>query len=470
MTPPHGGVVVCSMTMGRRAVIYTRISRDPEHDELGVTRQRHDCEQLCEREGFEVVEALQDDDRSAYAGKRRPGYERLHQLLSDRTIDVVVAWHPDRLTRHPRELETLIEALEAATATVRTVTAGELDLSTPAGRMTARVVGAVARHESEHKSQRLRRKHQELAESGKLAGGGTRPFGYEQDRVTVRPDEAAIITELVKRFLEGESLRSLVRELDRRGIRTPTGSPWTSSPLRRLLISGRIAGLREHRSGPTKAVWPAIITQDQHRLVVATFADESRHGAAPARKYLLTGFVTCGPCGTRLVARPRGDKRPCYVCAAGVGLVGCGKIRTLSEPVEELVVAAVLEVLGDLDLSREPERNDDALLAALTEVDQRQQELGTMWAEGEIDRAGWQAASKAMDQRRKALEAQVARQGRAKGSRIAVDAAMASRWPSLPFDQQRAVIGHLVDRIVIAPALKGRNFFDPNRVSIIWKA
>jgi site-specific DNA recombinase len=456
--------------MERRAVIYTRISRDPEHDELGVTRQRHDCEQLCEREGFNVVEVLQDDDRSAYSGKRRPGYERLHQLLAAREVDVVVAWHPDRLTRHPRELETLIEALEAASATVRTVTAGELDLSTPAGRMTARVVGAVARHESEHKSQRLRRKHQELAEAGKLSGGGTRPFGYEDDRVTIRPDEAAIITELAERYLAGATLRSLAVDLDRRGIRTSAGKQWTVTAVQNTLLSARNAGLRMHSKGATDAVWPAIISKDDHRRIVAMAEARKRSDVAQPRKYLLTGVLVCSLCGARLVARPRGDRRRCYVCANGVGYSGCGKIRTLSEPVEELVVATVLAVLADMDLTREPERNDDALLAALNEVDQRQQELGTMWAEGEIDRAGWNAASRAMDQRRKALEDQIARQGRAKGSKIAVDAAMASRWSSLSFDQQRAVIGHVVDRIVVAPALKGRNFFDPNRVSIIWKA
>jgi site-specific DNA recombinase len=50
-----------------------------------------------------------------------------------------------------------------------------LDLSTPSGRMVARQLGAVARYESEHKSERQRRKHQELAEASKSSGGGARP-------------------------------------------------------------------------------------------------------------------------------------------------------------------------------------------------------------------------------------------------------------------------------------------------------
>ncbi len=92
-----------------------------------------------------------------------------------------------------RELEDLIELLESTGTTVRTCQTGEYDLGTPSGRMAARIVGAVARHESEHKSARLRRKHLELAEQGAVSGGGDRPFGYEADRVTVRDEEAAVV-------------------------------------------------------------------------------------------------------------------------------------------------------------------------------------------------------------------------------------------------------------------------------------
>jgi DNA invertase Pin-like site-specific DNA recombinase len=67
-------------------------------------------------------------------------------------LDAVVTWHPDRLHRSPREVEAFIDIVNAAGIRVATVQAGEYDLSTASGRMTARVVGAVSRHESEHKS------------------------------------------------------------------------------------------------------------------------------------------------------------------------------------------------------------------------------------------------------------------------------------------------------------------------------
>lgn len=90
-------------------------------------------------------------------------------------VNAVVAWHPDRLHRSPLKLEEFISLVEATGCRVETVQAVSFDLSTPTGRAVARTVGAWARFESEHKAERLRRKHLELALNGKYAGSRTCP-------------------------------------------------------------------------------------------------------------------------------------------------------------------------------------------------------------------------------------------------------------------------------------------------------
>ncbi len=64
-----------------RAGIYTRISWDPDGQRAGVERQRLDCEALCADRGWDIAQYFEDNDRSAYSGKRRPSYER---MLRDR--------------------------------------------------------------------------------------------------------------------------------------------------------------------------------------------------------------------------------------------------------------------------------------------------------------------------------------------------------------------------------------------------
>src|SRR4051812_43883496 len=207
--------------MGTRAGIYVRISQDREGAGLGVKRQEADCRNLCKRKGWKVTDVYVDDDVSAYSGKPRPAWNRLREDVEAGALDAVAVWHVDRLTRSPRELEDVIDYAERQGLELATVS-GDIDLATPTGRMVARMLGAAARHESEHKAERQRRERRQSAERGRVSGGGTRPYGYADDRVTVIQEEAAVIREAAKRVLAGEALSSVCRDFVERGIRTPS--------------------------------------------------------------------------------------------------------------------------------------------------------------------------------------------------------------------------------------------------------
>ena len=95
-----------------RAAIYSRISRDRVGAGLGVERQEADCRALAAQHGWTVATVFQDNDLSAYSGKPRPGYRRLLDQVRAGHIDVILAWHTDRLHRSMTELEEYITACE----------------------------------------------------------------------------------------------------------------------------------------------------------------------------------------------------------------------------------------------------------------------------------------------------------------------------------------------------------------------
>jgi site-specific DNA recombinase len=110
-----------------------------------------------------------------------------------------------------------------------------------------------------------------------MAGGGTRPYGYESDRLTIRESEAAVIRECATRLLAGEAIRSICRDLEEREIPTVLGGAWKTQTLRRLLMSGRISGQREHHGELVAlAEWPAIITPAQTTRIRALLSDPDR--------------------------------------------------------------------------------------------------------------------------------------------------------------------------------------------------
>ncbi|WP_234384634.1 recombinase family protein [Streptomyces sp. MMG1121] len=76
----------------------------------------------------------------------------------------------DRLTRSPRELEDVIDLADRQGVELAVVS-GEIDLATPTGRMVARMLGAAARHEAEHKPER----RQSVRRSANRGCGAPRP-------------------------------------------------------------------------------------------------------------------------------------------------------------------------------------------------------------------------------------------------------------------------------------------------------
>jgi hypothetical protein len=112
----------------------------------------------------------------------------------------------------------------------------------------------MARMESQNIALRLRSRLAEKRDAGEPHTGGYRSYGYRADFVTVDQDEAEVIREAAARLLAGEALREVTRDLNRRGLLSSTGKPWSPPTLRRTLASPRLAGLRVHwRNEPTAA-------------------------------------------------------------------------------------------------------------------------------------------------------------------------------------------------------------------------
>lgn len=462
------------------AGVYCRISDDREGAGLGVARQRQDCEALIERRGWTLTEVYVDNDLSAYSGKPRPAYDRLIEDVRAGTVEAVVAWHPDRLHRSTRELEDFIDVIEASGATVQTVTAGEYDLSTPTGRMNARIVGAVARGESEHKSRRARRKAEELANAGRANGGGTRPFGFEADRVTVREPEAAEIRAAVARLLAGETSYAVLADWQRRGVTTPTGGRWKATPFRRLMLSPRIAGWRGHKGeSVAKAEWPAIVSRDDWDRVGAILRDPARRRGGRPREYLLTGgLLVCGICGTRLFAQPKqgppGEpSRPAYAC---IPREGCGRIRTLAEPVDAEVRDVVLAALDGPGLRDALDATDDGHGELLDQLRADQDALEGLevahYTEGHLSKAGYLKARTKLTERVQATERALGRRngaGALRGLPVGQEALRAA-WDMGDVGWRRRLLSAVLESVVMKPAVRGRNFFDPERLEYRWRA
>lgn len=342
------------------AAIYVRVSQDRTGAGLAVERQEADCRALAARLGLTVPDGglYADNDLSATSGRPRPQYLRLLADVRAGRWPVVLVWHTDRLHRSNLELEGWIAAAAPTSTAVLTVQSGLIDLATPSGQMTARILGAVAQHEGQHRRQRQIAASDQAVSKGSLGGGGHRPYGYARVPVLgsdgragrallVVESEAAIIRECAERILAGEPLRAVTRDLTARGIATSSGREWSAQTVRRMLVAGLLCGWRDHwratPSQPTRPLvgervaqgaWEPILTFDQTTLLRQRLLDPARRLTPQvARRCLLSGILRCHVCQCTMSGRPKEDGVMRYVCPRVPGSPGrCGRTYILLAP------------------------------------------------------------------------------------------------------------------------------------------
>ncbi|WP_121866535.1 recombinase family protein [Glutamicibacter nicotianae] len=463
----------------KTAVIYARISKDEQGTFSGVERQRQDCLDLAQQRGLQVTQIYIDNDISAYSGAVRPQYRRMLEELQTRKPDYVIAWHTDRLHRHPKELEEYIELTDKADASTLTVKAGELDLSTPSGKAVARTLGAWARFESEHKSDRIKRKKLQLAKDGRYVGGPV-PYGYSKlpDKTLVlHPEESKDVAKAFKRFLNGASIDSIVRDFNSRGLKTRRGLEWNHTAMRNMLKRATYAGKSTHQGQVIgDGLQPAIVSEADWLAACQILQDPSRRRNAESKvRRLLAGIVQCAECGTPMKGSTRSSKaavknKDYYKCPSR----GYGHSFQTADPIDTMITELVLERLSDNDVRRKlsapdnPERVAE-LQTELVTLRSRLEQASESFAEGLIEKS--QLATITATLRGKIQGAQNELATLSSGSAVPPvdDGEIRGWWEKASIEARRAVIKSMM-AITLSPVkVSAPRRFDPRRVVIDWK-
>lgn len=473
--------------MSTRAVIYARISKDADGNEAGVKRQIESCTHLAQaREWTLLGEPLVDDDVSAFSGAKRAAYAELMGMIERREVDAVIAWHMDRLCRRVADLVDLMKLAvgDGKRPAVKIATVhGDLDLSSPVGRMFATILIAVAEYESAHKGERHAAANAAAARQGRRRRGTPRPFGYQADHVTPEPDEAAALEAGYRMILAGGTLAGVAREWTKLGVRPvqqrrrrdqgpDEPSRWNRSSVKTILLNPANAGIMAYLGEEipvTQPDWTPIVSEPTFRQVRSILTDQSRDRAR-GTKTLLGGLARCR-CGNQVIGSTNQLGQPIYRCWPDRRDGRPGPHVTVRlDPVDEWVEAVVCERLSRpdaADLIAPPEPSGVDVIALQEEaavIRGNLDELAADRALGLVNRSQMLAATERANNRLAEIAAKLT-----EASRESVFADLVGVgdvrevWGRLDLSRRRAVVEALY-AVTLHPPGRGARVFDPEAV------
>jgi len=456
-----------------KTVVYARIS-DDRRDGVGVESQLQTCREWCAEEGWEPVTEYVDNDVSAsvYSRKPRKAYQALLRAVEAGEVERVVCFAVDRLYRQPRELEVLIPLAERIP--VLSKVGGALDLATPGGRLNARIQVTIAANESEVRSERIRLAQRRNRAQGD-PHGGPRPFGWlaldgdqgrSWDPRRHDPQEAELIRKAARDILAGVTVTDIARGWTAAGVRQVRSvRGWHATTIRKLLTAPRNAGLMGSRGGIVgEGRWQPILDRETYERVCAELKRRAeRFTFERAPRYVLTGVLVCGLCGTPLMhGRTRGTWT--YRCKAGQGASGCGRCQIAAEPLERDIAEALFEYadgarLAEMALSATGSPAQ-AIVSELAQLEADAAETADLAARGRIRPKDFAAYSEATEERQRKLRASLAEVSGAAtlepyAGRPGV---LRTAWPSLTTSQRRALILAGLGRLVVDSGRGGYDF------------
>jgi len=232
-----------------KAIGYVRVSTEEQAREgISLEAQEDKIEKYADLHNLELVEVISDEGKS---GKdlNREGIQKVITLCKDRSVDHLIVYKMDRLTRRLLDLLTLIaEVFKPNKVQFHSITE-KIDTATAQGKFFLAIMGAMAQMERDLVSERT--KEALRYKIGKGEPVGSPPLGFEAVEKELRKtqDELVVIREIFKmkrgRGKNKLSLRQIANRLNKQMIPTKRGGRWYAGTVRYILRNSRYRELRE---------------------------------------------------------------------------------------------------------------------------------------------------------------------------------------------------------------------------------
>ncbi len=435
-----------------KAGLYARVSTDSQLEGYSIDAQKEFLISYAKSKDYTEFEYYID---GGYSGKdlNRPAIQRLIEDCKNHKIDAVFVFKLDRISRSQRDTLYLIEEVfnkyDVSFISMRE----NFDTSSPFGKAMIGVLSVFAQLERETILERTRIGLKKRAEAGLWRGGGKIPFPYRYDRNTGTlvpiPEQVELLHKMISLYISGKSFNAIgnIVGMDESMVET-------------RILSITNTGKVPYRDEVFDGQHEAVVSDELYEEILRVNKVRSREKYE--RHYLLSGKVYCGDCGAKYRYQKWGKRLIMYCYSQQkskpkyIKDPNCKNKRWDTFEVEDAVLEELFKMSLDIDLFKKTfniatVNVKNELKTRLEEIKKQINNLLNFIASGiavdetnkkitELEREKEQIEEKLLSSDKKEKDNKVS---------LNMITNLKATWFDMDFDEQRRIIEHLIDKVVV---------------------
>ena len=390
-----------------------------------------------------------------YSGKdlNRPAIKKLIEDCKNHKIDAVFVFKLDRISRSQRDTLYLIEEVfnkyDVSFISMRE----NFDTSSPFGKAMIGVLSVFAQLERETILERTRIGLKKRAESGLWRGGGKIPFPYRYDRNTGTlvpiPEQVELLHKMISLYISGKSFNAIGKIVG-----------MDESMVETRILSITNTGKVPYKDEIFEGQHEAVVSDELYEEILRVNKVRSREPYE--RHYLLSGKVYCGYCGAKYRYQKWGKRLIMYCYSQQkskpkyIKDPNCKNKRWDTFEVEDAVLEELFKMSLDIDLFKKTfniatVNVKNELKARLEEIKKQINNLLNFIASGIAVEETNKKITELEKEKKMIEEKLISSDQKEKDNKVSLNmiTSLKTTWFDMDFDEQRRIIEHLIQKIVV---------------------
>lgn len=311
----------------RKVAAYCRVSTDNEDQANSFESQQRYFRQYIERNpDWELYEVFADEGISGTNTKKRKEFNRMIACAKNGDFDLIVTKEISRFARNT--LDSIFYTRDLKKHGVGVIFMND-NINTLDGDAELRlaIMSSIAQEESRKTSERVKWGQKRQMEQGVVFGRSMLGYDVKGGKMTINEEGAKVVRLIFHKFVnEGKGTHVIARELREEGINPMRVKEWSNTVILRVIRNEKYCGdlvqkktytpdFLSHEKKYNHGQEEFVIIKDHHEPIISReLFDEanrildakslSQEGKAKhSNRYLFSGKIKCGCCGSSYVAR-----------------------------------------------------------------------------------------------------------------------------------------------------------------------